>query len=160
MNVDGKHYRTIWLKDEKTVQIIDQRWLPHKFIIEDLKAVDDFCVSIKDMHVRGAGLIGATAGYGMYIASLEAPEDSFDEFMVKSAERLKATRPTAVNLAWACRRQLTQISKGKSVDEKIAIAKRTSQEIADEDADFCRRIGEHGVKIIEELSRKKKPSTY
>jgi methylthioribose-1-phosphate isomerase len=65
MNVEGKHYRTIWEKegDETTIQIIDQRVLPHKFLIEDLKTVDEFAAAIKDMHVRGAGLIGAAAGY-------------------------------------------------------------------------------------------------
>ena len=80
MKVKGKHYRTIWLKegDEKIVQIIDQRNLPHEFIIEDLVFVDDFAKAIKDMHVRGAGLIGATAGYGMYIAALEAPKNEFE----------------------------------------------------------------------------------
>jgi len=157
MNVDGKHYRTIWLKedDDKVVQIIDQRPLPHKFVVEDLKTVDEVAVAIKDMHVRGAGLIGATAGYGMYIAALNAPKDSFDDFMVKAGEQLKATRPTAVNLAWAVGRQLEAIKQGSSADEKIQIALKTAKEIADEDAEFCRKLGEHGVKIIEEISKKK-----
>ena len=76
MNVDGKHYRTIWVKEgnERVIQIIDQRNLPHKFIIEDLKSVDDFASAIKDMHVRGAPLIGATAGFGMYIAVLNGDD--------------------------------------------------------------------------------------
>ncbi|MCM8540329.1 MAG: hypothetical protein NE328_08645 [Lentisphaeraceae bacterium] len=68
MNVDGKHFRTIWINKEnpKTIQIIDQRFLPHKFVIENLNSVQDMAAAIKDMHVRGAGLIGAAAGYGMY----------------------------------------------------------------------------------------------
>ena len=71
MNINGKHYRTVWLKegDESVVQIIDQRHLPHRFMIEDLRTVDEVAVAIKDMLVRGAGLIGATAAYGMYIAA-------------------------------------------------------------------------------------------
>jgi len=157
MNVNGKHYRTIWVKEgnEKTIQIIDQRNLPHEFIIEDLISVDDFAKAIKEMHVRGAGLIGATAGYGMYVAALQASEDNFDKELKESAEKLIATRPTAVNLSWAVERQLAAVKKGNSKEEKAAIALKTANEIADEDAEYCRRLGEHGVKIIKEISKKK-----
>jgi methylthioribose-1-phosphate isomerase len=158
MNINGTHYRTIWLKEEdkSVVQIIDQRHLPHKFLIEDLRSVDDVARAIKEMHVRGAGLIGATAGYGMYIASLEAPKNSsFDSYMHKSGETLKETRPTAVNLAWAVERQLDALRNVHSIDDKISMAFRTAKMIADEDAEYCRRIGEHGLKIIEEISRRK-----
>ncbi|MBW2506078.1 MAG: S-methyl-5-thioribose-1-phosphate isomerase, partial [Deltaproteobacteria bacterium] len=70
MKVNGNHYRTIWPKQDnpRIIEIIDQRYLPHKFVIEELAAVDDFVTAIKDMHVRGAGLIGATAAYAMYCA--------------------------------------------------------------------------------------------
>ncbi len=161
MNVQGKHYRTIWLKedDDTVVQIIDQRPLPHKFIIEDLKTVDDVARAIKDMHIRGAGLVGATAGYGMYIAALHAPKNSVEAFtaqLTADGEKLKATRPTAVNLEWAVHRQLDAIAAaGDDIDAKVAAAKTTAQAIADEDAEFCRRIGEHGVSIIEEISKRK-----
>lgn len=154
MNVNGKHYRTIWLKDNY-IQIIDQRWLPHKFVIEDLKTVDQVAVAIKDMHVRGAGLIGAAAGYGMYLAAKEASDKSFDKDLQESAKKLKATRPTAVNLAWAVQRQLDSISKKISPAEKRKEALRIANEIADEDAAFCKKIGEHGLKIIEDISKKK-----
>jgi len=156
MKVKGKHYRTIWLKDDSTVQIIDQRLLPHKFIIEDLKTVDNVAIAIKDMHVRGAGLIGATAGYGMYIAALNAPHKNFNNYLRKSSEKLIATRPTATNLSWAVKRQLKNIKSGKTLEEKIEIAKETASEIANEDAEYCRKIGEHGLKIIETISKKKK----
>ena len=157
MLVNNKHYRTIWVKEnnDKVIQLIDQRFLPHKFIIEDLKTVDDFAKAIKDMHVRGAGLIGATAGYGMYIAALQAPDVNFDESLKKSANKLIATRPTAINLKWAVERQLKEMEKGKSIKEKREIALKTANNIADEDADYCKKIGEHGVKIIEEISKKK-----
>lgn len=158
MNVKGKHYRTIWIKEgnETVIQIIDQRPLPHKFVVEDITNVDEMAIAIKDMHLRGAGLIGAAAGYGMYLAALEAPkDDSFNQYVYGSGEKLKATRPTAVNLAWAVKRQLDAIKKGNSPEEKIKMAFKTANEIADEDAEYCRRIGEHGVKIIEEISRKK-----
>jgi methylthioribose-1-phosphate isomerase len=158
MNIQGKHYRTIWIKenDKKTVQIIDQRSLPHKFVIEDLKSIEDFVSAIKDMHVRGAGLIGAAAGYGMYIAAIQAPKNNFDVFMVSAGNKLKSTRPTAVNLAWAVERQLKAIKRTKNIVEKIKITLETANKIADEDVEFCRMIGEHGLKIIKKLSQKKK----
>ena len=117
MNVDGQHFRTIWVKedDPTVVQIIDQRPLP-QFVIEDLTTVDEMAVAIKEMHVRGAGLIGAAAGYGMYIAALHAPRDSATAFRAAvdaAGEQLKATRPTAVNLAWAVDRQLAAMAAGR-----------------------------------------------
>jgi len=162
MNINGKAFRTIWLKpnDEKIVQIIDQRYLPHQFIIEDLETVDQMVTAIKDMHLRGAGLIGAAAGYGMYLATLEASKnDSFDQFILSAADKLKSTRPTAVNLAWAVNRQLNAIQNGNTSREKINIALTTANEIADEDAEHCKRIGEHGLKIIEDISKNKNGGT-
>ena len=117
------------------------------------------CTAIRDMHVRGAGLIGAAAGYGMYLAALHAPRRSVSEFdaaMQLAAQQLMATRPTAVNLEWAVKRQLAAIAAAKQdVEAKVDTALCTAAEIADEDADFCRRIGEHGVALIEEISRSK-----
>jgi methylthioribose-1-phosphate isomerase len=160
MNIEGKHYRTIWLKedDPTVVQVIDQRPLPHEFVIEDLTTVEEVARAIKDMHIRGAGLIGATAGYGMYVAALNAPQDSRESFLAtleRDGDILKATRPTAVNLEWGVNRQLEAIAAGESIQDMVAIARQTAQEIADEDADFCRRLGEHGATIIEEISQRK-----
>ena len=111
MNVNGKHYRTIWLKedDSTTIQIIDQRSLPRDFVIENLRTVEQFAAAIKEMHVRGAGLIGATAGFGMYIAMLNAPKEEVGGYLRDSAEILLATRPTAVNLRHACEHQLEAV---------------------------------------------------
>ena len=158
MKVEGKNYRTIWLNenDDTIVSVIDQRFLPHIFVIENLVSVNEVAIAITDMHVRGAGLIGATAAYGMYLAVLESKEKkSFDEHLNSLATKLKSTRPTAVNLEWAVNRQLSAISKGNSVQEKIAIAKETAQLIADEDADYCKKIGEHGLPVIEQISKNK-----
>ena len=161
MLVHGKHYRTIWLEEDNpgVVRIIDQRHLPDRFVVEDLASVDDVAVAIADMHVRGAGLIGAAAGYGMVVAALHAPRSSAEAFMaalVRDGEQLKATRPTAVNLEWAVNRQLTAIeAAGSDPEERIQVALKTAHAIADEDADFCRRIGQHGKSILQELSRRK-----
>ena len=159
MNVNGKNYRTIWVKeeDDTIISIIDQRYLPHQFIIKDLHSVHNVVLAIKDMQVRGAGLIGATAAYGMYLASIEAAATNyFDKHLNASAVALKNARPTAVNLEWAVDIQLQAIAKGASPEEKIKIAKDTATSIADNDAAYCKKIGEYGVEIIEQLSEKKK----
>lgn len=159
MNVAGKHYRTIWLKpsDERTIQLIDQRRLPHRFVIEEIRSVAEMTTAIRDMHVRGAGLIGASAGYGMYLAAIEAAKNpsSFDRSLEEAAKQLRATRPTAVNLAWAIDRQLRSIAEAKTPKEKIAAALRTAKEVADEDAEHCRKIGEHGVQLIRQIAQNK-----
>ena len=150
MNVRGRHYRTIWPKpgDERVIQLIDQRFLPHKFVIEEVRNVAEMAAAIREMHVRGAGLIGAAAGYGMYLAT-------FEPDLMAAAAMLKATRPTAVNLAWAIDRQLRKISAAGSTEEEQRVAFQTAREIADEDAEYCRRIGEHGIELIRRLSEKK-----
>ena len=162
MNVDGRHYRTIWEKEPEsphgphTIQVIDQRFLPHRFVIEYLKTVDDVTTAIADMHVRGAGLIGATAGYGMYLAALHAPNDEgFDQHIESAAKQLAATRPTAVNLIHAIERQREAMVVVDSVENKRAAALVTARAITDEDADACRQIGQHGLSLIKELAQKK-----
>ena len=161
MKVGGKHFRTIWRKpdDERVVQLIDQRFLPHDFVIEEVRSVEQMATAIREMHVRGAGLIGASAGYGMYLAALEsarAGRDSFDENMALAAAQLRATRPTAVNLSWAIERQLQNIAAGKTADEKVALALRTADLIADEDAEHCRMIGQHGLALIRQMAESKR----
>jgi methylthioribose-1-phosphate isomerase len=158
MKVGGKHFRTIWRKpdDERVVQLIDQRFLPHDFVIEEVRSVEQMATAIREMHVRGAGLIGASAGYGMYLAALEAArQNSFDDYMIGAAAQLRATRPTAVNLSWAIERQLQNIAAGKTVDEKVALALRAADSIADEDAEHCRMIGQHGLALIQQIAETK-----
>ena len=148
MNVRGQHYRTIWLKpgDERVVQLIDQRFLPHQFVIEDVATVEQMANAIREMHVRGAGLIGAAAGYGMYLATVSGAD------LPQSAALLRATRPTAVNLAWAIDRQLHSIAASA---DAVQAAHATAQQIADEDAEHCRRIGEHGLALLAEIAERK-----
>ena len=158
VKVGGKHFRTIWLKpeDQRVVQLIDQRFLPHRFVIEEVRSVEQMAAAIRDMHVRGAGLIGASAGYGMYLAANEAASrNSFDDHMARAAAQLKATRPTAVNLSWAVERQLRHIAAGKTTDEKMALALRNAELIADEDAEHCRMIGQHGVRVIQQIAEQR-----
>jgi methylthioribose-1-phosphate isomerase len=157
VKVDGQHFRTIWLKpgDEAVVQLIDQRFLPHRFVIEEVRTVEQMATAIREMHVRGAGLIGASAGYGMYLAALEAAQSAaFDKHLASAAMKLKATRPTAVNLSWAVERQLGNIAKSKDANEKVSRALRTAKLIADEDVEHCRMIGQHGLALIREIATK------
>jgi len=151
MNVGGRHYRTIWLKpdDERVVQLIDQRALPHRFVVEEVQTVEQMATAIRDMHVRGAPLIGTAAAFGMYLAIL-AEKD-----LNSAATLLRATRPTAVNLAWAIERQLAAIAKGATATETIACARATAEAIADEDAEHCRQIGLHGLELIEQIANRK-----
>lgn len=161
MKVNGVPHRTIWPAEEDStiVRIIDQRHLPHRFVVEELKNLDDFCRAIQEMHVRGAGLIGATAGFGMYSAMLHAPKNNAADYLENSAAKLIATRPTASNLAWAVNRQKSALLAEADQTSRIAKAFQIACEIADEDAEFCRRIGEHGVSLIKEISLRKKGDT-
>ena len=162
MLVKGKHYRTIWLKedDDKIVQVIDQRYLPHKFLIEDLKSSLEMVQAIKDMQVRGAGLIGVAAAFGMYLAVLEGAESGdFTGYLTKMAAALKSARPTAVNLEWAVNRQLKAINRGETIEEKVVLARTNAQKIADEDAGYGESIGIIGVKLIENISKQKNGET-
>jgi methylthioribose-1-phosphate isomerase len=157
MNIDGKPYRTIWPAphDPRIIRIIDQRHLPHRFVIEELTDVKMAWQAIRDMHVRGAGLIGATAGFAMHLAALEAHEKNFTADLEAAGRYLNDSRPTARNLGWAVERVLEAAATAVDIQEKRRIIFRTACEIADEDALFCKKIGEHGKGIIEEISIRK-----
>src|SRR5260370_187621 len=118
--------------------------------------------AIREMHVRGAGLLGATAGYGMYLAAVEAASRpttaKFDEDMARAAKQLKTTRPTAVNLSWAIERQLKSIGDGQTAEKKIALALSTAGLIAKEDEEHCRMIGQHGLMLVKEFAQNKIPN--
>ncbi|WP_457577437.1 S-methyl-5-thioribose-1-phosphate isomerase [Desulfomarina sp.] len=158
MNINGKHYRTIWPdpSDRTEIVIIDQRKLPHFLVTEKLRTVNDVIIAIKEMRVRGAGLIGVTAGYGIYLAALTAPDKGFDEYIRKDAARLENSRPTAKNLKWAVERVCKAMERGNSPEQKREIAFQEANSIADEDILFCRQIGKHGLEIIREISKGKK----
>ena len=160
MKVGEQHFRTIWLHptNERVVQLIDQRFLPHRFVVEEVSTVEQMADAIRQMHVRGAGLIGASAGYGMYLAAIEAAKtNSFDQHLASAAARLKATRPTAVNLAWAIERVRAGLAVRQTlgVQEKVKLALCIAKQIAAEDKDNCRMIGQHGLSLIEQIARRK-----
>ena len=151
MKIEGKEYRTIWFENN-VVKIIDQTKLPHQFIIKVLKTVKDSINAIKTMEVRGAPLIGATAAYGLVLSILEKNDQSF---LKKSSEDLIASRPTAINLKWAVDRMMKKLSSINS-NEILKVALEEAKAIIEEDVMFCKNIGVNGLKIIEEISNKKK----
>lgn len=152
MKVNGTHYRSLWWDtDASALQIIDQRWLPYDFRIEQLDTMDGYANAITEMHVRGAPLIGATAAYGMALGMAEAADDGNLE---ATYARLNATRPTAINLKWAldrCRAALLPLA----TTDRAAAALRLAHEIADEDVEINRRIGQNGLDLIREIAAKK-----
>ncbi len=151
MRIENKTYRTIWFEDN-LVKIIDQTKLPHEFIIKDLKTVKDAINSIKTMEVRGAPLIGATAAYGLVLSIIEKNDLSF---LKKSSEDLIASRPTAINLKWAVDRVMKKLS-GVNDNDILKKALEEAKNIVEEDISFCKNIGLNGLKIIEDISKKKK----
>jgi len=151
MKIENKEYRTIWFENND-VKIIDQTKLPHQFIIKDLKTVKEVINAIKLMEVRGAPLIGGAAAYGIALA---VRENNDPDFIKKSSDNLIQSRPTAINLKWAVDRMLQKLSDINS-NETLDIALKEAKKICDEDEKFCESIGVNGLKIIEEIYKKKK----
>ncbi len=161
MKVDGKNIRPIWLHaDRKIVQVIDQRMLPHEFVVTNVKNVDDTITIIQDMYVRGAPLIGATGAWGVYLAVLNAPDGTADDaHLEKECARLKAARPTAVNLEWGVDRVLQAVRAETDLSLRLTAAGNEAAAITEEEAENCRLIGVHGRPLIEHISRRKNGKT-
>lgn len=153
MNVDGKPMRPIWLDaDGRTVNVIDQRGLPHRMAIMALTSVEAVIFALQQMVVRGAPLIGVTGAYGVLVALHAAADDAA---FLKACGRIKAARPTAVNLVWAVDRVLDRAKAAPTRAERLAVVRQEASAIAEEEVERCRRIGEHGARIIADISRAK-----
>ncbi len=157
MKVDGQNMRPIWFeKDSQTVQVIDQRLLPHQLIIKDLKTVDDTIYAIKEMVVRGAPLIGATGALGVYIALVQDNNRGADDnYIITECNRLKDARPTAMNLFWGVDRVLSVALKQKNYEKRVETVLDEAFKVIEEEAVNCQKIGEYGMPIIEQISKKK-----
>ena len=153
----AENFRTIWLKpdDASVVQIIDQRLLPHEYVVHDLRTWQDADAAIADLYVRGAPLIGATAAWGLYLAALE---NSSATHVRAAADRLLESRPTAVNLRWAVERILGVIETTDD-DQLVATLRAEAQAVCDEDVEISRGIGEHGVQLLEAIAKRKNGGT-
>ena len=154
MKVDGRHLRSIWLEpDGWSVSAIDQRRLPHNFVIARLTTCNSAADAIRSMLVRGAPLIGATAAYGMALAMRA---DGSDAALDHAYNTLIATRPTAVNLQWALNEMRLALRRLPS-SERAAAAYSRAAEIAEQDIAINRGIGQHGLALIEAIAGTKKP---
>jgi methylthioribose-1-phosphate isomerase len=146
MKVAGKHYRSIWAdQDRSAVHIIDQSRLPYVFETLRIDSVAAMAEAIKAMRLRGAPLIGVSAAFGLALAVARDPSD---ESISKASATLRATRPTAVNLAWAIGR-MRQLLKDLAPTERRDAAWTEAQAIADEDVALNEAIGRHGAALIE-----------
>jgi S-methyl-5-thioribose-1-phosphate isomerase len=140
MVVNGTEYRTVWMVGS-SVFMIEQNLLPFEFSIIECRSYKDTCRAIRDMIIRGAGAIGAAAGYAMAQAVLET--DAGDEkALLQARGEIESTRPTARNLFYAVERVFAAAAPapGKAVAEAMRIA--------DEDAEASRKIGEYGSELI------------
>lgn len=148
MNVNGESYRSIWFSaPDEAVRIIDQTVLPHHFVIRSLDSLEDMVEAIKVMRVRGAPLIGVAAAFGLYLALRRQPQA-----LQGAIASLLATRPTAVNLAWAmagAEKVLAPLAPG----QRAAAALDFALQLAEHDVATCEAIGEHGSRLLEELWR-------
>ncbi|MCX5749162.1 MAG: S-methyl-5-thioribose-1-phosphate isomerase [Candidatus Saganbacteria bacterium] len=144
MKVNKKHYRTVSMENG-SVFMIEQNLLPFTFRVFRSKTYKETCVAIKKMTVRGAGAIGAAAGFAMAQAYLEAPERGFESFILKAKKEIESTRPTAQNLFYAVERVF---KKGSGSKDPRKTALQEALAIADEDAESCRKIGQFGEKLI------------
>ncbi|VVB59751.1 Putative methylthioribose-1-phosphate isomerase [uncultured archaeon] len=143
MQVNGKHYRTVWMEGS-AVKMINQLLLPHKFEIAALATHKDTAAAIKNMTVRGAGAIGVSAGYAMAQAFLESSDL---EYIENAKKHIESTRPTAQNLFYATNR-VFNAAKNSAKQKETAMFQ--AQKIADEDAENCRKIGEYGSALIKD----------
>ena len=152
MKVDGKHFRSIWREaDGWSVGAIDQRRLPHEFVIARLTNVGDAAEAIRSMLVRGAPLIGATAAYGMALAMRD---DSSDAAIDRAYQMLVATRPTAINLKWALE-EVRSVLRPLPPSARKDAAYARADDIAEEDVAINQGIARNGLALIEAIAARK-----
>ncbi len=152
MQVAAQHFRSIWPDARcKFVEIIDQTKLPFAFEIVKIHNLEQMEQAIKTMQVRGAPLIGAAAAYGLALAMLY---DDSDESLQFASKALIATRPTAVNLAWAVSRMVACL-QGMPNKQRNFAAWKEAAKIAEEDVAQNQAIGQHGLALIKSLYKDK-----
>jgi methylthioribose-1-phosphate isomerase len=149
MNIDGKAWRTIWLEEGgRSVGVIDQTRLPHQFSTRSLVSCDQTAEAIRTMVVRGAPLIGVTGAYGLMLALQADPSDGS---LAAAFDQLNATRPTAINLRWALERVRERVAPLPEA-ERAEAAQLEAAAIADEDVAMGEAIGDHGLRVFQQLA--------
>jgi methylthioribose-1-phosphate isomerase len=154
MKINGRAYRTIWLRpDGWSVEIIEQTQLPHRLVTIPLTSCEQAAHAIKSMQVRGAPLIGATAAYGLCLA---LREDASDAGLARAIAYLAEQRPTAINLRWALQEMRRTVAPLPAA-ERVAAAYARAAQLCEEDVETCRMIGMHGLPLIRDIAARKKP---
>ncbi|HAQ20593.1 MAG TPA: S-methyl-5-thioribose-1-phosphate isomerase [Prolixibacteraceae bacterium] len=149
--------QTIWYNWEKNlVETIDQRYLPFRYLILEIRTLEDARFAITEMVVRGAPLIGVTAAYGMYLAACNYSGDDFYEEMLRAAEWLKSSRPTAVNLAFAVNEALSVISEKCTTTQNKQQLFVFAETLKQREIEFSKKIGMYGLELIKATSKSKK----
>ncbi|MHB8529870.1 MAG: S-methyl-5-thioribose-1-phosphate isomerase [Caulobacteraceae bacterium] len=151
MRVHGRPMRTIWVADDGSVEILDQTLLPHRVETVSLTSLEGAVRAIASMQVRGAPLIGVTAAFGLALA---LGDDASDGALKTARDALAASRPTAINLAWA----LERVAKAVAIlapSERARAAMFEASTMAEEDVAHCRAIGEHGAALIARIAEEK-----
>jgi methylthioribose-1-phosphate isomerase len=148
MNIDGKAWRTIGVEaDGEAIWVIDQTLLPHQFQLRVLSDLAQVAEAIRTMVVRGAPLIGVSGAYGLMLALQQDPSDAA---LAQAFNSLLATRPTAVNLRWALER-VRDLVLALPEAQRAAAARQEADAIADEDVAMCEAIGDHGLRLFQQL---------
>jgi methylthioribose-1-phosphate isomerase len=150
METDKPTFRALRALPDGAVEIIDQTALPHVFRPLRLTSLEDAAQAIRVMRVRGAPLIGVTAAYGLAMAMARRSDD---KMLAAAVAVLASTRPTAVNLAWALERMRARLAP-LAPEARAEAAWREAGAMAEEDAEVCRRIGEHGLALLRPLAEK------
>jgi methylthioribose-1-phosphate isomerase len=154
MKVDGRHLRSIWLEaDGWSVSAIDQRRLPHDFVVARITDCDAAAEAIRAMLVRGAPLIGAMAAYGVALAMRA---DGSDGALERAYETLAATRPTAINLKWALDEMFAALRPLPPAG-RVEAAYARAGAVAEQDIAINQAIGRHGLSLLEKVKANKKP---
>lgn len=149
--MQGK-YKALWLSDDmfdECLEVIDQRQLPFEYDTKHLTNTDEVVTAIKNMTVRGAGVIGSVAAFGIYIAAIEVDGDY--EALKEKAVLIRESRPTAVNLMWAVDKMMELL---KDSDDLVADAREAAIKLNDEEAIESQKIAEIGCDIIEDILKK------
>ncbi len=146
--------RTIdWNNESKTVIMVDQTLLPNEYKIIECKTLGTLCEAIQSLRVRGAPALGAAGGFGMALAATLSSATNMDALIKDlevAATTIKATRPTAVNLAWGVDRIMRAVSDAYDVDGIRDVTIAESMRIADEDVAINKKLGKHGAKLLDD----------
>jgi methylthioribose-1-phosphate isomerase len=149
MNIDGRPWRTIWQEaGGRSVGVIDQTLLPHRFETRSLTTLDQAAEAIATMVVRGAPLIGVTGAYGLMLALQRDPADAA---LDAAFAQLNATRPTAINLRWALERVRGRVLP-LPLEQRAEAARAEAAAIAEEDVQMCEAIGAHGLELLRAIA--------